>query len=90
MSHKFAVSVLILILNAVPASALELTIPEHDQRRLRIELEAAPPTMRSDFDKYVEELAAAAQRETASPAARNDAKKEQQAKSLNPVVLFRW
>ena len=90
MNHRFLVLAVILILNAVPVSAFELRNPERDQRRLHIELEAAPARVQQDFDKYVQELAAAAQRDARAPATRKDIEKEQQAKTLNPIVLFRW
>jgi ribosome recycling factor len=92
MKYGFFVFALVLILKAIPASAFEVKNPEADERRLRIELEPVPSQVRQDFDKYVQDLAAAAQRD-ATPeerARKDDAAKERQAKVVNPMVLFRW
>jgi hypothetical protein len=93
MKYGSFVFALVLVLKAIPASAFEVRNPERDeQRRLRIELEPVPSQVRQDFDKYVQDLAAAAQRD-ATPeerARKDDAAKERQAKVVNPMVLFRW
>ena len=92
MRYGFFVFALVLILKAIPASAFEVKNPERDERRLRIELEPVPSQVRQDFDKYVQDLAAAAQKD-ATPeerARKDDAAKERQAKVVNPMVLFRW
>lgn len=93
MKFGLFIFVLVFILKTIPVSAFELKNPERDERRrLRIELEPLPSQVRQDFDKYVQELAAAAQRD-ATPeerARKDDAAKERQAKVVNPVVLFSW
>jgi hypothetical protein len=81
---------LVSVLNAAPLSAFELKNPEREERRLKIELEAAPSPEQQDFDKYVQELAAAARRDVDSPPEKKDKIKELQAKAVNPMVLFRW
>jgi hypothetical protein len=43
-----------------------------------------------DFDRYVQELAAAARRDMDAPPEKKDRIKELQAKAVNPIVLFRW
>lgn len=80
----------VFILVASPALGFELQHRAPEQRRLRIELEPQPTQVQQDFDKYVQELAAAARRDADSPLAKKDAVKELQAKALNPAVLFRW
>ena len=65
---------------------------EREERNLRIELEAIPAPAQQDFDKYIQDLAASAQRDArAEEQARKDqAAKDYQKKVLNPMVLFRW
>jgi len=84
--------ILIFVLRAIPTSAFELKNDERKERNLRIELEAIPPPVQQDFDKYIQDLAASAQRDTrAEEQARKDqAAKDYQGKLLNPMVLFRW
>jgi hypothetical protein len=59
---------------------------------LRIELETIPAPAQQNFDDYVQDLAAAAQRdERQEEQARKDQlAKAQKLKVLNPIVLFRW
>ncbi|MGH7853166.1 MAG: hypothetical protein ACREP3_06970 [Candidatus Binatia bacterium] len=90
MKYVYLVLALVFILRAVPASTFESKNPEREERRLKIELEAAPSQVQQDFDKYVQELAAVARRDVDSPPEKKDRIKELQAKALNPVVLFRW
>jgi hypothetical protein len=90
MKYGYLVFSLVFILEAWPASAFELKNPEREKRRLKIELEAAPSAVQQDFDRYVQELAAAARRDVDSSAEKKDAIKELQAKAMNPIVLFRW
>jgi hypothetical protein len=90
MKYGFRVFALIVTLQALPAFAFELKNPEREERRLRIELEAAPSQEQRDFDGYVHELAAAARRDVDAPPEKKDRIKELQAKALNPIVLFRW
>ena len=73
---------------AMSAQAFELKNPERGQR-LKIEIEPAPP-VQQDFDIYVRELAAAAQRDAKASRQEKDRIDELQAKALNPLVLFRW
>jgi hypothetical protein len=92
MKYGFFVFALVLVLKAIPVSAFEAKNPEREERRLRIELEPVPSHVRQDFDEYVQDLAAAAQKD-ATPeerARKDDAAKERQAKVVNPMVLFRW
>ena len=90
MNQGLLLFALLGILVAMPVSAHESSNSERGQFRRRIELEPAPTSAQRNFDRYVQELAAAAQRDTRLPEARKDAEKEQQAKALNPMVLFRW
>jgi hypothetical protein len=55
---------------------------------LKIELEPAASQVQENFDKYVQELAAAARRDAISPPEKPDRIKELQAKALNPIL--RW
>ena len=89
MKYGFGAFALVVILQASPALAFELKNPEREERRLKIELEAQSH-LQQDFDRYAQELAAAARRDMDSPPEKKDTIKELQAKSLNPVVLFRW
>lgn len=91
MKYGYFLSALILLFTTVPASAFEVRPPPSEKRRLSIELEAAPTTVQQDFDKYLKELAAAAQLDATAPADRKDRDKEQPpVKTVNPMVLFRW
>jgi len=92
MKYGFFVFILVFVLRAVSTSAFELKKNERDERDLRIELETIPSPVQHDFDKYVQDLAAAAQRDTrAEEQARKDkAAKDHQIKVVNPLVLFRW
>jgi len=92
MKYGSFIFALVLILKAIPVSAFELRNPERYERRLRIELEPVPSQVQQDFDRYVQDLAAAAQKD-ATPeerARKDDAAKERQAKVVNPMVLFSW
>ncbi len=92
MKYGFFTFALIFTLKAIPVSAFELKNPERDEGRLRIELEPAPSEVQQNFDRYVQDLAAAAQKD-ATPeerARKDDAAQERQAKVVNPMVLFRW
>ena len=89
MKYQYPVFALALVLKVLPASAFELKNSEREKPRLKIELEAGP-SVQQNFDKYVQELAAEARRDAVSPPEKKDTIKELQAKSLNPVVLFRW
>jgi hypothetical protein len=95
MKFGFFVIIFVFVLSAIPTSALELKDnerEERDERNLRIELEAIPAPVQQDFDKYIQDLAASAQRDArAEEEARKDqAAKDYQRKVLNPIVLFRW
>jgi hypothetical protein len=92
MKYRHSIFALVLVLNAVPASAFETRNPQRDERRLRIELEEVPSTAQENMDRYVRDLAADAQKD-ASPeerARKEDAAKERQVKVVNPLPLFRW
>jgi hypothetical protein len=90
MKYGYVAFALVFILKSVPASAFELKHPEREKPRLKIDLEAAPSQAQRDFDKYVQELAAAARRDVDSPPEKKDTTKELQGKAVNPIVLFRW
>jgi hypothetical protein len=90
MKCGLRVIALVVIFQALPAFAFELKDPEREQRRLKIELEAAPSQVQQNFDGYVQELAAAARRDVESPPQKKDRIKELRAKAMNPIVLFRW
>ena len=92
MKYGFFVVILVFVLRAIPASAFELSKPQREERGLNIELESSESPAQPDFDKYVRELAAAAQRDAKSRESQQqeDALKNQQAKTLNPIVIFRW
>ena len=92
MKYGFFVFILVFVLRAIPASAFELSRPQREERGLNIELESSDSPAQPDFDKYVRELAAAAQRDAKSRDSQQqeDALKNQQAKTLNPIVIFRW
>ena len=92
MKYGFFVVILVFVLSAIPTSAFDLKNNEREERNLRIELEAIPSPAQQDFDKYIQDLAASAQRDArAEEQARKDqAAKDYQRKVLNPMVLFRW
>ena len=92
MKYGFFVTILIIALNAIPTSAFELKNDEREERRLRIELEAIPSPVQQDFDKYIQDLAASAQRDARAEeqVQKEQATKNQQLKVVNPIVLFRW
>jgi hypothetical protein len=91
---KYGISILALffVLSAVPASAFESRNPERSEPRLLLELEATPSPVQQDFDRYVDELAAAARRDAfyGAQARKQDEARKLEAKALNPIVLFRW
>jgi hypothetical protein len=92
MKYGFFIFALVFILKGTPVSAFEARTPEPDERRLRIELSPVPSQVQQNFDRYVDDLAVAAQKD-ATPeerARKDDAAKERQAKVVNPMVLFRW
>ena len=86
-AHAVFLSVFLM---SLPASAFEVKNPQREEPRLKIELEAEPAQIQQDFDTYVRDLAMAARRDVDSPPEKKDRVKELQAKSLNPIVLFRW
>lgn len=92
MKYGFFAVILVFVLRAIPASAFELSKPEREERGLYIELKSSESPAQPDFDKYVQELAAVAQRDAKSRESQqqDDALKNQQAKTFNPIVIFRW
>ena len=92
MKYRFLAIILVFVLWTIPASAFELKNTESNQRDLRIELETIPAPSQQNFDDYVQDLAASAQRdERQEEQARKDQlAKAQKPKVLNPIVLFRW
>jgi len=92
MKYGFFIFAVVFFLKGIPVSAFELKDSERDERRLRIELEPVPSQRQQDFDRYVQDLAMAAQKD-ATPEERAhkiDAAKERQVKVVNPVVIFSW
>ena len=87
MKFRIFAFALAIMAQALPVAAFELKNPEQE-KRLRIELEPAPSQVQENFDKYVQELAAAARRDAVSPPEKPDRIKELQAKALNPIL--RW
>jgi hypothetical protein len=87
MKYSPFVFALAIMAQALPATAFELKNSER-QERLKIELEPAASQVQENFDKYVQELAAAARRDAISPPEKPDRIKELQAKALNPIL--RW
>jgi hypothetical protein len=82
----------VFVLKSIPVSAFESSVPEREEPRLRIELEAMPSPVQQDFDRYVQELATAAHKD-ATPeerARKADAAKQQQPKAINPIAILRW
>jgi hypothetical protein len=91
MKHNPIISALATILMATPGWAFELKNPEPDERRLGIELTPIPSQVQQNFDRYVQDLAAAARKDaTPEERARKDDANERQPKVLNPVALLRW
>ncbi len=73
-------------------SHLRLKNPEREESRLKIELDAVPSQVQRDFDRYVQDLAAEAQRD-AVPRHAGKARRRRKSckrKLVNPLVLFRW
>ena len=87
MRFRIFAFALAIMAPALPVTAFELKNPEHE-KRLKIELQPAPSQVQENFDKYVQELAAAARRDAVSPPEKPDRIKELQAKALNPIL--RW
>jgi hypothetical protein len=91
MRFGYFVIALVLILSS-PTLAFETKDLERDDRSLRIELEVVPTPEQKDFEQYIQELVASAQRDAreANSKREEDAAKDKQPKTLNPLVLFRW
>jgi hypothetical protein len=92
MKYGYFTFSLILTLTATASFAFELKDPHADNRRMRIELEAVPIPPQQGFEQYVQEIAAAAQRDAKDANSRSDEElaKNKPPKQLNPMVLFRW
>jgi len=92
MKYSYLLFALAVILEATSAQAFEMKDPQREDRRLRVELEVVPTPPQQDFEQYVQELAASAQREAKESNSKReaDAAKDKQLKTLNPLVLFRW
>jgi len=89
ISLVFALPVLFAM---TPVQALEIKDQQREEGRLRVELDVVPMPPQQDFEQYVQELAASAQREAKEAISKRDADaaKEKRFKTLNPIVLFRW
>jgi len=92
MKCGYLVFALAVILETSSAQAFEIKDPQREDRGLRVELEIVPTPPQQDFEQYVQELAASAQREAKESNSKReaDAAKDKQLKTLNPLVLFRW
>ncbi len=92
MKYGYLVFALAAILETTSAQAFEMKDQQREGRRLRVELEVVPTPPQQDFERYVQELAASAQREAKESNSKReaDAAKDKQLKTLNPLVLFRW
>jgi len=92
MKCGYLVFALAVILEATSAQAFEMKDPQREDRRLRVELEVVPTPPQQDFEQYVQELVASAQREAKESNSKReaDAAKDKPLKTLNPMVLFRW
>ena len=92
MKYGIFAIILVFLLSAIPTSAFEVKNNEREERSLRIELEAVPAPVQQDFDKYIQDLAASAQRDTRAEeqARKEQVAKDYQRKVLNPMVLFSW
>jgi hypothetical protein len=92
MRYGYFAVALVLILSSSPTLAFETKDLERDDGSLRIELEVVPTPEQKDFEQYIQELVASAQRDAreANSKREEDAAKDKQPKTLNPLVLFRW
>jgi len=92
MKYGYFAFALILILQVDPSFAFELKNPEPENRRMTIELEVVPTPPQKDFEQYVQEQAAAAQRDAKEAGSKPNEQlaKNKQPKPLNPMTLFRW
>jgi hypothetical protein len=92
MRYGYFAIALVLILNSSPTVAFETKDLERHDSGLRIELEVVPMPEQKDFEQYIQELVASAQRDAreANSKREEDAAKDKQPKTLNPLVLFRW
>jgi hypothetical protein len=92
MRYGYFAIALILTLDFSQALAFETKDLERDDRDLRIELEVVPTPEQKDFEQYIQELVASAQRDgrEANLKREEDIVKGKQPKTLNPLVLFRW
>ena len=89
MKYGIFVFILVFVFRAVSTSAFDV---KNNERDLRIEIETVPSPVQHDFDKYIQDLAAAAQRDARPEerARKEEEAKDHQIKVLNPIVLFRW
>jgi hypothetical protein len=92
MKYRIFPIVVFLIVTAIPVSAFELKHSPPDEQSLRVELEPVPDCGQQSFDRYVQDLAAAARKDSTPEerARKDDEAKAQQPKVLNPIALFRW
>lgn len=87
-SNTIAMTALAALVTSAPAAAFETKRPEPEQR-LEIEIEPVTPLQQS-FDRYIRELAAAAQRDARAARQEKDRIAELEAKAVNPLTLLRW
>jgi hypothetical protein len=92
MRYGYLAIPLVLLLSSSPVLSFETKDLERDDRGLRIELEVVPTPEQKDFEQYVQELVASAQRDARQGNLKReeDIAKNKQPKPLNPLVLFRW
>lgn|SRR5262245_50658394 len=83
---------LAIFVEAISVQAFEVKEQRPEHRRLSVELDVVPMPPQQDFEQYVQELAASAQREVKDPNSKRDTDvaKDKPFKTLNPMVLFRW
>ena len=92
MRYGYLAIPLVFLLSSSPILSFETKDLERDDRGLRIELEVVPTPEQKDFEQYVQELVASAQRDARQGNLKReeDIVKNKQPKPLNPLVLFRW
>jgi len=92
MKYGFFIVILVFVLNAIPTFAFESKNDQREERNLRIELDVIPSPVQQHFDKYIQDLAASAQRDARAEeqVQKEQATKNEQLKVVNPIVLFRW
>lgn len=91
-SRTLAIFAFVLFAANSVAYGSEFFARQSPDPRLSIELQAEPAPSQSKFDKYIEELAATAQREVKDDQAQmhEGPSRNKLLSPINPLVLFRW